>query len=176
MFNKIVPNTKHMLVAGFVLAIELSTAFSQSAQRVYPAVTRASSPAPFPTHKTSPHHVVSLTSRAKDFYQLTLGVDSLGLKAVEAGLMIRFSYRVVNAEKAMALNDKKASPYLLDEQTHRQLVIPTLEKVGQLRQSGTPEVGKAYWMLFSNKGNFVKPGSRVSVVIGKFHIDGLMVQ
>jgi hypothetical protein len=30
--------------------------------------------------------------------------------------------------------------------------------------------------VFSNKGNHVKKGSRVSVVIGKFHVDGLVVQ
>jgi hypothetical protein len=123
-----------------------------------------------------PHRPVELPPHAKEFYMATLGVDSLALKAVESGLMIRFSYRVVNPEKAGTLNDKKISPYLLEELTHRALVIPTLEKVGQLRQTGTPEVGRTYWMLFSNKGNFVKSGSRASVVIGKSRIDGLMVQ
>ena len=106
----------------------------------------------------------------------SLGVDSLSLKTVESGLMIRFSYRVVNAEKADPLNDKKISPYLVDQKTHRALVIPTLEKVGQLRQTSPLEVGEVYWMLFSNKGDFVKPGSRVSLVFGKSHIDGLVVQ
>jgi hypothetical protein len=89
--------------------------------------------------------------------------------------MIRFSYRVTDAQKAKALNDKKSSPSLLDEQAHVKLVVPSLEKVGELRQSATPEGGKAYWMVFSNKGRFVKPGDRVSVVIGKFRADGLVV-
>jgi hypothetical protein len=31
-------------------------------------------------------------------------------------------------------------------------------------------------MVFSNKGNLVKPGDRVNVVIGTFHADGLMVE
>jgi hypothetical protein len=180
--NEMLSNTvpKHIFVAAFALATMVaSKAFSQSAQEysaVTSAVTRTSSPAPSPARRASPQHAMTLTSHAKDFYQLAWGVDSLRLKAVESGLIIRFSYRVVNAEKAMALNDKKAIPYLVDEQTRRKLVIPTLEKVGELRQTGTPEVGKAYWMLFSNKGNFVKPGSRVGVVIGKFHMDGVMVQ
>ena len=89
--------------------------------------------------------------------------------------MIRFSYRVTDAQKAKALNDKKSSPFLLDEQAHVKLVVPTLEKVGELRQSATPEAGKVYWMVFSNKGRFVKTGDRVSVVIGKFRADGLVV-
>jgi hypothetical protein len=31
-------------------------------------------------------------------------------------------------------------------------------------------------MVFSNKGNLVKAGDRVNVLIGSFHIDGLVVQ
>jgi hypothetical protein len=31
-------------------------------------------------------------------------------------------------------------------------------------------------MVFSNKGNYVKPGDRVSVLIGPFRVDGLVVQ
>jgi len=90
--------------------------------------------------------------------------------------MIRFSYRVLDAEKAKGLNDKKAEPYLVDEKAHVKLVVPTMEKVGQLRQSSTPEAGKAYWMVFSNKGRLVRPGDRVNVVIGNFRANGLMVQ
>ena len=90
--------------------------------------------------------------------------------------MIRFSYRIINAQKAAALNDKKATPYLIDESANVKLVVPTMEKVGQLRQSGTPETGKSYWMVFSNKGGFVKRGDRVSVQIGKFSVDGLVVE
>lgn len=109
------------------------------------------------------------------YFSLIWGVDSLGVKSVESGEIIRFSYRIVNADKAKMLNDKKAEPFLIDPQAHLKLVVPSLEKVGQLRQSGTPEVGKVYWMAFSNKGRFVKRGDHVSVVIGQFHADGLVV-
>jgi len=50
-----------------------------------------------------------------------------------------------------------------------------LEQVGQLRQSTDPEEGKSYWMAFSNKGRPVKRGDNVSVVIGTFKADGLVV-
>ncbi len=53
---------------------------------------------------------------------------------------------------------------------------PTLEKVGQLRQSSTPEPGKSYWMAFSNPGRRVKRGDRVDVVIGQFRADKLVVE
>jgi hypothetical protein len=117
-----------------------------------------------------------MPARARNYYQSNWGVDSFTVRSVESGEMIRFSYKVIDAEKATQLNDKHNEPSLLDEQANVRLVVPTLEKVGQLRQSSTPEAGKIYWMVFSNKGGHVKRGHRVSVVIGKFRVDNLLVE
>jgi len=81
----------------------------------------------------------------------------------------------VDPDKAKALNDKKAEPALIDPQAGVKLVVPSLEKVGQLRQTTVPEEGKSYWMAFSNKGRHVKRGDRVSIVIGGFRADSLVV-
>jgi hypothetical protein len=113
--------------------------------------------------------------RAGKYYELVWGVDSLSVKWTESGEVIRFTYRVLDADKAKALNDKKSEPFLIDARAGVKLVVPSLEKVGQLRQSSTPEAGKAYWMAFSNKGRLVKRGDHVRVVIGKFQADGLVV-
>ena len=104
------------------------------------------------------------------------GGDSLRVKAVESGDLIRFSWRVLDPDKAAALNDKKAEPLLLDPQAGVKLVVPTMEKVGQLRQSSTPEAEKSYWMAFSIPGRRVKPGDFVTAVIGQFHAIGLVVE
>jgi hypothetical protein len=82
---------------------------------------------------------------------------------------------VLDADKAKALNDKKNEPSLVDPGAGVKLVVPSLEKVGQLRQSSTPEAGKIYWMAFSNKGRLVKRGDHVDVVIGTFRAEGLVV-
>jgi hypothetical protein len=113
--------------------------------------------------------------RAGEYYRLIWGVDSLSVKWTESGEVIRFSYRVVDAEKAKTLNDKKNEPSLIDPVAGVKLVVPSLEKVGQLRQSATPQDGKVYWMAFSNKGRRVKRGDHVDVVIGKFQAQGLVV-
>ena len=113
--------------------------------------------------------------RAGKYYELVWGVDSLGLKTVESGEIIRFTYRILDAEKAKALNDKKSEPFLIDPRAQVKLVVPSMEKVGQLRQSSTPEAGKSYWMAFSNKGRLVKRGDRVNLVIGQFRAEGLVV-
>jgi len=89
--------------------------------------------------------------------------------------VIRFSYRVLDADKAKPLNDKKNEPLLVDPQAAVKLIVPSLEKVGQLRQASPPEAGRSYWMAFSNKGRVVKRGDRVDVVIGKFRAEGLVV-
>ena len=113
--------------------------------------------------------------RAGLYYDLVWGVDSLSVKWTESGEVIRFSYRVLDAERATALNDKKSEPSLVDQRAGVKLVVPSLEKVGQLRQSSTPVAGKSYWMAFSNKGRPVQRGDHVDVVIGRFRAEGLVV-
>jgi hypothetical protein len=125
---------------------------------------------------TKHYHPEPFAGRAGKYYSLVWGVDLLTVKAVEQGELIRFSYEVLDPAKATVLNDKKLEPKLVAPDANAVLVIPSLEKVGQLRQSSTPEAGKSYWMAFSNPRRTVKRGDRVSVVIGQFHADGLVVE
>jgi hypothetical protein len=125
--------------------------------------------------KVSPYRPDRFAGRAGAYYRMVWGVDSLAVKWGESGEVIRFTYRVLDAEKAKALNDKKNEPSLIDPKAGVKLVVPSLENVGQLRQSAVPENGKSYWMVFSNKGRPVKRGDHVAVVIGAFHADGLVV-
>lgn len=125
---------------------------------------------------TRHYHPEPFAGRAGKYYSLVWGVDALTVKAVEQGELIRFSYEVLDPAKATALNDKKLEPKLVAPDAKAILVVPSLEKVGQLRQSSTPEAGKSYWMAFSNPRRTVKRGDRVSVVIGQFHADGLVVE
>jgi hypothetical protein len=124
---------------------------------------------------TSPYHPSRFPKRAGLQYALVWGVDSLSVKWAESGEMIRFSYRVLDADKAKALNDKNAVPSLVDWRAGAGLVVPSMEKVGQLRQSEDPVAGKSYWMAFSNKGRLVKRGDHVDVVIGQFRANDLVV-
>jgi hypothetical protein len=131
------------------------------------------SPRPKPE---SPYAASETSGHARDYYLMHWGVDSMVVKAVPADQLVRFSYRVVDSSRAQALNVKEASPQLFDEKSKVSLVVPTMDKVGQLRQAGLPENGKTYWMVFSNKGNVVKRGHRVGIVIGQFHANGLAVE
>ena len=110
------------------------------------------------------------------YYESMWGVESLRVKLAESGELVRFDYRVLDPEKAAALNDKKAEPELYDAEAGVKLVVPQMEKVGKLRQSSTPKVGMTYWMAFSNPTRAVKRGHRVDVVIGSFRANNLVVE
>jgi len=187
MFSNLTPGieAKMMLRVGFLagcmLFISGASARGGQAQAApekgKPAAVRARVPSPSTASgHARPFASAELNPKAKQFYQAAWGVDILGVKVVSSGLMLRFSYRVLDANKAKALNDKKATPLLIDQKTGTKLEVPTMEKIGQLRQSAAPENGREYWMVFSNKSELVKPGSHVDVVIGSFRAKGLIVQ
>jgi hypothetical protein len=143
---------------------------------------------PLPAQSTAPpgtptvgsparhYHPDPYAGRAGKYYSLVWGIGTPTVRAVESGELIRFSYEVLDPAKATTLNDKKLEPKLIAPDARAVLVIPSLEKVGQLRQSSTPEAGKSYWMAFSNPRRTVKRGDRVNVVIGQFHAEGLVVE
>jgi len=160
-----IPSTK---VTSLAVVLAIGTLVS-------PADAQSAAPAGKPVAAPYRYLPSRFSRRASMYYGAIWGVDSLGVKLTESGEVIRFTYRVLDADKAKALNDKKVEPSLIDPQAGVQLVIPSLENVGQLRQTATPEGGKSYWMVFSNKGRLVKRGDRVSVVIGQFRADGLVV-
>jgi hypothetical protein len=148
------------------------------------AAARAASPPPStkqgaaprkPYTATNPYRPDRFAGKAGRYYRLVWGVDSMNVKLAESGELVRFTWRVLDPAKAKGLGDKRLEPALVDPQAGVSLVVPQMEKVGQLRQAVTPEVGKSYWMAFSNKGQRIKRGARVSVVIGEFRADGLVV-
>jgi hypothetical protein len=138
--------------------------------------TQTTSPNTARSAKRTQFTPVHFPKRAIQYYQGVWGVDSLVVRSTESGELIRFSYHVLDPARAKQLNDKKLEPSLIDYRAGVKLVVPSLEKVGQLRQSSTPEAGKEYWMAFSNPHKTVKRGDRVNVVIGTFHADGLIVE
>jgi len=166
-FQNAIRARKTMLLGGVLVgAILVSLVRAQSP-------TAAGTTASQPNFRYQPNR---LPKRAGMYYQGVWGVDALKVKAVESGEIIRFAWHVLDADKAKPLHDKKLEPWLIDPQAGVKLVVPSLENVGTLRQSGTPETGKSYWMAFSNPGRRVKPGDHVDVVIGHFRAEGLVVE
>jgi hypothetical protein len=151
-----------------------SKAAASSAQSAKSKTSRSSAVTKGKAHPTR-YAPERFAGRAGKFYELTWGVDSLNVKLVESGELVRFNYRVLDPVKARSLNDKQNEASLIDPKAGVRLAVPTMEKVGQLRQSAPPEAGRSYWMTFSNKGGHVVRGDRVDVVIGTFKASFLAV-
>ena len=126
----------------------------------------------------TPYHFrpAANNTRLNRYYGATWGVEDLHVKWAESGELVRFSWRVVNPLKAKTLHDEKLEPALIDPSAQVKLVIPSLEKVGKLRQINTPIEGRSYWMAFSNTGRVVKRGDMVTIQIGNFHAQSLIVE
>lgn len=182
MINEPVASMRRLLAGFLASGLLLSSALSQAAQASEPAGqahTTVAAPAGSATLTSTAPPAASRTvssERAAMMYRRIWGVDNIRLQETASGSMIRFSYKVIDANRAKMLNDKKATPILTDEATGTKLQVPVMEKVGQLRQTPTPENGREYWMVFSNKSHIVKAGSRVTVVIDKFRAEGLIVE
>jgi len=127
-------------------------------------------------HRTSPYHATTATAKANEVFEREWGIQRLHTTSTMSGNLIRFSFRVVEPKLAKALGDHEATPQLYSPRAHAMLQVPNMELVGQLRQLHTEAKGREYWMVFSNKGNLVRKGDRVNVIIGKFHADGLLVE
>ena len=157
---------KVLLLAGFIVGTTpIPGALAQTS-----APTPASASAPY---RNQPDR---LAKREVAYFESVWGIESPSVKAVEAGVILRFSFHVLDPGKAKILNDKKLSPTLICPEKGVKLVIPEMDNVGILRQTSTPEAGKSYWMAFSNSGRILKPGDRVDIVIGDFHARDLLIE
>jgi hypothetical protein len=128
----------------------------------------ASVAAPAPTLPASPTVAESLRER--------WGIEIVAIRESAAGYMLDFRYKVLDPAKAAPLFERKNNPYLIDEVTGAKFLVPNPPKTGPLRTTYPPKAGRTYFMFFANPGKYIKPGSRVTVVVGDFRADGLVVQ
>ncbi len=128
-----------------------------------------------PPSRTAP--VVQHSQRGELYYARRFGVDNLEVHYTSSGSSLEFRYHVLDPDKAMILASKKSQPVMTDLKSGAKLGVPMMEKIGELRQQVSKlERDRAYWMVFANPGKRVKPGDRVDVQVGAFHVSGLTVQ
>ena len=105
-----------------------------------------------------------------------LGVSSFKARVTGAGHFVDFRYRVDDPDKAADILDKRNKILLVDEKSGLALHVPET-KIGPLRGTSTrPIKGKTYTVLFSNRGNIVTKGSKVTIEIGEIKIKGIIVE
>jgi hypothetical protein len=104
------------------------------------------------------------------------GIKVEGIRRSAASYMLDFRYQVVDAEKAKPVFDRRTKPLLIHEATGARFVVPSPAKTGPLRNSDLPRVNRGYFMFFANPGKFIKAGDRVTVEIGDFRAENLVVR
>lgn len=103
------------------------------------------------------------------------GIEVTRLNLTANGYMIDFRYRVLDAKKAQGLFKRENKPYLIDQTSGKVVAVPNIGKVGPLRNSNMAKEGKIYWMFFDNISGLIKAGNKVTVVIGDFRVENLVV-
>jgi len=104
------------------------------------------------------------------------GIRIESMRLTSSGYMLDFRYTVVDARQAKPLFERRIKPVLTDEATGVKMLVPVPPKTGALRNTYDPKVGRTYFMFFGNPARFIKPGSLVTVTIGKFQVSGIKVE
>jgi len=105
------------------------------------------------------------------------GIEVQGIRRTSAGYMLDFRYKVTEPDKAKQLLDRKMKPYVIVEGSDIELQVPVSPKIGPLRQSSSKVYAdRNYFMLFGNPGRRVKAGDKVTVVVGDFRAEHLVVE
>ncbi|OGW35268.1 MAG: hypothetical protein A2010_06865 [Nitrospirae bacterium GWD2_57_9] len=110
------------------------------------------------------------------FLEHAWGVRMVSLRQSAEGYLLDFRYHVIDPDKASPLFDRSQKPYLLDQATGAKFLVPESPKVGALRTTRPPQKGKNYFIIFANPDRYVKKGSKVSVVIGEFKAENIVVE
>ena len=116
------------------------------------------------------------THSSPDLMAEQWGVKVLRISLSAEGYMLDFRYRVLDAEKAAPLFERKNKAYLVDQASGAKFQVPESPKVGALRTTRPPERDKNYFVIFANPGRYVKKGNTVTVVIGDIKIENLVVE
>jgi hypothetical protein len=108
----------------------------------------------------------------------TWGVEVLGVRLTAADMMLDFRFRVLDAQKALPLFDHRIAPHVIAERSNVKLPVPMAAKVGAFRPTNRGKnikPDKIYYMIFGNPDRHVKAGEQITVVIGGFRLEHLLV-
>lgn len=94
------------------------------------------------------------------------GIEPVHLRVTADGYMIEFRYKILDAEKALVLSDRKHFPHLLSLKSQAKLSVPYFPTVGFVKSNRRfIKEGKNYIALFSNEGRHLLPGDQVKLQI-----------
>ena len=104
------------------------------------------------------------------------GIEILGIRRSADGLLLDFRYKVIDPVAAQPLFARQVKPVLIHNESGARVRVPSSPKVGPMRSSNRPQKDRTYFVLFANPSRFMKEGTEVTVEIGEFRAENLVVQ
>jgi len=103
------------------------------------------------------------------------GIKIESVRPTAGGRMLDFRFRVLDPSKARDLLSKGKKAFIVDQKRGKKLPVP-VTKTGPLRQTTLkPQAGRIYFVLFANGNGLVQEGDKVTVVIGDFRAENILV-
>jgi hypothetical protein len=133
---------------------------------------------PPPMPEPTAYATVNISDEKAEELAEEWGVELLGMRLTAANMMLDFRFRVLDADKALPLFDHRIKPYIIADRSHIKLPVPMAAKVGSFRPTNRGKnivSGRNYYMIFGNPDRHVKQGETVTVVIGDFTVESLLV-
>jgi hypothetical protein len=110
------------------------------------------------------------------------GIKFLSVNLTAAGYLVEFKYKILDPQKARGMVQRKFSPrpYVVVEKSGAILLVPFSAKLGSLRSSvrtaNQMQIGKNYFTLFANPGRHVNAGDQITIVVGDFMVEHVVVR
>jgi hypothetical protein len=152
------------LMALFLIAV-LYTGPVFAAQKTQPNVSSANT-----AKNTSQNHETLSKMEAK------WGLKIMSLRLTAGGHLLDLRYKVIDPAKAGEVLKKKSKAYITDQKTGKTVTVP-ITKAGPLRQTTLkPQANRIYFALFTNSGGLIKEGGKVTVAMGEFKMENVVVE
>jgi len=120
---------------------------------------------------------VTVKEKSAEFIKEKWGVGEFIVRLTSAGYMLDVRYRVFDKTKAKPLFSRKLRPYAIEEASNVKYGVPASPKVGFLRQAPSHiKENKEYFLMIANPGKRLKPGDKLTLVIGDFRIEHLTIE
>ncbi|PKN29474.1 MAG: hypothetical protein CVU64_08085 [Deltaproteobacteria bacterium HGW-Deltaproteobacteria-21] len=104
------------------------------------------------------------------------GVRPLSIRLTGSDHFVDFRYRVSDPEKAAPLMNRRNKAFLKDQESGQVFQV-TVSKIGNMRSTTqSPQMGKRYFIMFTNAGKALRKGSKVTVVVDEFTAENLVVE
>ena len=105
------------------------------------------------------------------------GIEVVGVHLAVGGRTLDLRYKVLDVAKATALPKQEGDTFIIDEATGTRLAVPKTARAGSLRQAGQQlKAGRTYTLLFPNPGGRLRSGNQLTLVMGDFRAEHLVVQ